>query len=335
MPWMILGCGAKLDVVCFFFGKNELQNWYEESMKNVWNILKHVWLMVWSLPHEPIYGWPSPNKMLHAMACCAQGCFHRWTCPALKCFTKLWFGMRSCHFRWAHWTSDWTGEDSPNSIKLPHPFGPWNLWRPFLGCRNIQSFSQFFWVMELTSIHHRFPQHFPMKAPQKRSPLRSPLMMLEWAAWIRAWVCTDVHIWSRRRERRSWIGFNGTVTMIYIMMGFNGYQWDMNGIFILISKFGCTPPKLCLFCNIWNFGCEFVLCRVWPMPSCWIPTGFSCEAQTLNVNLRVNGQSVNPVAPNTFAPGGADDQKKPWPSHGVSPWWKPLENEFHRYLGPV
>jgi hypothetical protein len=220
-------------------------------------------------------------------------------------------------------------------LKLPHPFGPWNLWRPFLGCRNIQSFSQFLWVMELTSIHHRFPQHFPMKAPQKRSPLRSPLMMLEWAAWIRAWVCTDVHIWSRRRERRSWIGFNGTVTMIYIMMGFNGYQWDMNGIFILISKFGCTPPKLCLFCNIWNFGCEFVLCRVWPMPSCWIPTGFSCEAQTLNVNLRVNGQSVNPVAPNTFAPGGADDQKKPWPSHGVSPWWKPLENEFHRYLGPV
>ena len=47
-------------------------------------------------------------------------------------------------------------------LKLPHPFGPWNLWRPFLGCRNIQSFSQFFWVMELTSIHHRFPQHFPM-----------------------------------------------------------------------------------------------------------------------------------------------------------------------------
>jgi len=29
-------------------------------------------------------------------------------------------------------------------LKLPHPFGPWNLWRPFLGCRNIQSFSQFF-----------------------------------------------------------------------------------------------------------------------------------------------------------------------------------------------
>lgn len=160
-------------------------------MKNLWTIIETcmvdgleftTWANLWMT-------FPQPNAMaaMAAMACRAQGCFHRWTCPVL---------------RWAHWTS------------IPSAHGIYGY--PWIGCHpNIQSFSQFFlWGhMKLTSIQHRFPQHFPMKAPQKRPPLRSPLMMLEWAAWIRAWVCTDVRIWSRRRERRSWIGFNGT--MIY------------------------------------------------------------------------------------------------------------------------
>ena len=157
----ILGCGAKLDVVCFFFGKNELQNWYEESMKNLWTIIETcmvdgleftTWTNLWMT-------FPQQNAMaaMAAMACRAQGCFHRWTCPAL---------------RWAHWTSDWL-----------HPFGPWNFWGPldWMPSKHPEFFPVFWWGhMKLTSFHHRFPKHFPMKAPQKND-----------RPWGHHWWCSN------------------------------------------------------------------------------------------------------------------------------------------------